>query len=108
MSAMTDERMARLLADPEVRALVASRRRRYVGLSLCVSLVYAAVALACAFAPEVMRRPVAGSGVSLGIASMAGIIVVGIACSGYYTWWCNTVRDPLTERILKRGSRGKA
>lgn len=93
--------MARLLEDPRVRELVASRRRRYVGLSGVVSALYLAVALGCAFAPELMRRPVGGTGISLGIASMAAIIIVGIACSGYYTWWSNTVRDPQVEAILQ-------
>lgn len=90
-----------LLTDPRVQELLALRRRRYLGLSAVVTIVYALVAIGCAFAPALMRQPIAGTHVSLGIASMAFVIVVAIVCSGYYAWWSNTVRDPLTQRLLK-------
>lgn len=105
---MSDHDVSRLLHDPRVQHLFAMRRRRYVGLSLAVSIVYGIVALLCAFAPELLVRPINGSAVSLGIASMVAVIVVGIACSGYYTWWSNTVRDPLAAEILTSGAGRKA
>ena len=98
---MSESGRPRLLDDPRVQELLALRRRRYLTLSVIVSAIYTIVALACAFAPERLRQDFAGTGVSLGITSMILIIVVAIVSAGYYTWWSNTVRDPLTARILK-------
>lgn len=97
---MTDQSIARLLNDPAVRELFAMRRRRYVVLSAIVCVVYGAVAMACAFAPDFLRRPLLpGTSISIGIASMVLVIIVAFVLSGYYTWWSNTVRDPLVERL---------
>ena len=92
--------------DPRLDDLLALRRRQRAVLSLIVCGVYGLVALGCAFAPAVMQRPVIGTHISLGLVSMLAVIVVGIATAGYYTWWCNTVRDPLAADVLRaRGSK---
>ncbi len=93
--------------DPRFQALVARRRRLVVALSAFVAAVYTLVALGCAFAPGLLRRPVVGEHVSLGIVAMLAVIVVGIASAGYYTWWCNTVRDPLAADLLRAHADGR-
>lgn len=94
--------------DPDVDALVALRRRRYLPLSIGVSTLYALVAIGCAFAPSLMRRPVVGSHISLALVSMVVVILVAIASAGYYTWWSNTVRDPLADRLRRSSLRKSA
>lgn len=100
---MADHTASELRHDLAIEELFALRRRKYVLLSSIVCVVYGVVALGCAFAPELMRRGILpGSSISLGIASMALIMLVAIATSGYYTWWSNRVRDPLLERAKAR------
>jgi uncharacterized membrane protein (DUF485 family) len=49
-----------------------------------------------------MSRPIArGSSISLGLLSIAAIMILGIVTSGYYTWWSNVVRDRLLNRLLE-------
>jgi hypothetical protein len=55
-----------------------------------------------------MRRPLASAGVSIGVASMALIIIVAIVTSGYYTWWSNTVIDPaMAAARARHGDRSR-
>jgi uncharacterized membrane protein (DUF485 family) len=99
---------AALLRDPRVQRLIAARRRKYVALSTLISSVYAVVAAGCAFAPAFLARPVIGSAVSLGIVSMAAVMLIGIACAGYYVWWSNTVRDRLHDEAVRTATRSSS
>jgi uncharacterized membrane protein (DUF485 family) len=92
--------------DPRLQDLLARRRRLAAALSVIVSAIYALVALGCAFAPGLMQRPAAGTHITVGVFSMLAVIVIGIATAGYYTWWCNTVRDPLVAEVLRAGKAG--
>ena len=83
--------------DRRVQSVIAARRRKYVTLSIAVSFIYAVVAFGFAFAPSYMARAVIGSSVSVGIVSIAAVMLVGIGCAGYYTWWANTVHDRRLE-----------
>ena len=93
--------LAPLLNDERVQTLIAARRRRYVALSSLVCAVYAVVALGCAFAPALMARPAVGASISVGVVSIATVMVVGIVTSGYYTWWANTVHDRQLDEALR-------
>lgn len=94
-------RAAALLNDPSVRGLIAARRRKYVALSAVMSTLYAAVAIGFAFAPSMMARPVIGAAISLGIVSIAVVMLAGIGLAGYYTLWANTVHDRLLEETVR-------
>ncbi len=94
--------------DPRFQALLVRQRRMRARLTAMVAGFHAVVALACAYAPAMLREPVPGTDVSLGIASMLAVIVLGIASAGYYTWWCNTVRDPLAADLLRVRGTGSA
>jgi uncharacterized membrane protein (DUF485 family) len=94
--------VTRSLDDPLVREILTLRRRRYVALSAIVGVVYLIVAAGFAYAPALMSRPIArGSSISLGLLSIAAIMILGIVTSGYYTWWSNVVRDRLLNRLLE-------
>ncbi|MGH9558770.1 MAG: DUF485 domain-containing protein [Bryobacteraceae bacterium] len=95
--------------DPQVEQIIGMRRRRSFALSVVVSLIYAAVALGCAFAPGFMGKPILpGWSVSYGVAGMALIMFAAVVSAGYYTWWSNTVRDPLLKKLVesRRGTAG--
>lgn len=85
------------LNDVRVRTAIAARRRQYVALSTLVSVLYVAVAVGFAFAPSFMARPIIGASISVGVVSIAIVMLAGIAFAGYYTWWANTVHARLLE-----------
>lgn len=87
---------------PEYQRLIHARRRLTWLLSVMVILVYFALILSIAFAPEFLGTPI-GSGVtSIGMVLGMGMILFCFLVTGFYVYYANHVLEPLTATIANK------
>lgn len=84
---------------PEYAALTRARNKMVWPLSALVILVYFALILTIAFAPQSLGHAL-GSGVtSIGVVIGLAVIVFCLVVTGIYVHYANTVLEPLNEAI---------
>ncbi len=90
------------LNHPKFQQLVRARRRFSIAFSLVITLGYAVYVLGMSFAPVFMSKPIsAGGSMTYGILIAVLVILSGMVCSGFYTWWANRTFDALKRELLK-------
>lgn len=103
MVAMTID-VQQKLRDPEFRKLLARRSRLRWGLSGLLFGAYLLYAMAGLYATDALATPFFDTGVTWGIVSGYGIILLAIGCSLYYVRAVNRLIAPL-QRSLADGDR---
>lgn len=90
------------LAHPKFQQLVRSRSRFSFLFSLIITLGYAVYVIGMSFMPHIMARPLTeGGSTTYGILIAIAVIISGMVCSGFYTWWANRKFDALRNELLK-------
>ncbi len=98
-SLLTPEQIHQL---PEYAALTRARNKMVWPLSALVILIYFALILTIAFAPQSLGHAI-GSGVtSIGMVIGLAVIVFCLAVTGFYVHYANTVLEPLNEAIHRK------
>lgn len=103
---MTDPVYARVRANPKFKELTRKRGRLAVVLSLIVLGGYYALMMAVAFAPDVLRQPLAeGSMISVGFPISAVVIIVSWLLTGVYSYFANGEFEDLNNQIVEESGR---
>ena len=97
---MSDDRTARLQADPKYRALIGRRSRFGWLLSALMLLSYFGYISLIAFDKALLARPVGEGVMSLGIVLGLGLIVFTVLLTAAYVWRANGEFDRLTREIV--------
>lgn len=91
--------IAQMAQDPRYRQLVRRRSRLAWLLSAIMLAVYFGYILLIAFRRDVLARPIGEGVTSLGIPLGIGVILTGIALTGYYVRRANREYDPLLAAL---------
>lgn len=98
---MSDPVYQRVRANPKFQQLVAKRGRLALVLSLIVLGAYYALMMVVAFAPDLLRSPVAeGGALSIGFPIAAVVIVVSWLLTGVYSYFANGEFEELNNQIV--------
>ena len=94
------ERIERVRAHPAYRQLVRRRRRLAWTLTAIMCVAYFGYVLLIAFDKALLARPIGGGAMTLGIPIGFGLILLGIALTGFYVRVANREHDALLAEIL--------
>ena len=94
------ERIERVRAHPAYRQLVRRRRRLAWTLTAIMCAAYYGYVLLIAFDKALLARPIGGGAMTLGIPIGFGLILLGIALTGFYVRVANREHDALLAEIL--------
>ena len=101
---MEDQRSEKLAQSPRFRALVASRTKFAVNLSLAMLVIYFGFILIIAFAPGFLGTPLAGGVTTVGIPIGLGVIISAFVLTGIYVAKANSTFDRMTEELVREVS----
>ncbi len=87
---------------PEYHALTRARQRIIWPLTLSVILVYFALILIIAFAPDMLGNPIGQGVTSIGIVLGIGVILFCFLVTGCYVYYANRVLEPLARAVKGR------
>ncbi|MGQ0661313.1 DUF485 domain-containing protein [Sphingosinicella sp.] len=96
----SNARSERIRAHPAYRALVRTRRRLAWTLTAIMCVAYFGYILLIAFNKPLLATPIAGGATTLGIPIGFGLILLGIALTGYYVRVANRDHDALLAEIV--------
>ncbi|MBV5333923.1 DUF485 domain-containing protein [bacterium] len=92
----------RVRRNPKFHELVKKRGRLALSLSVIVLGAYYALMMVVAFAPDVLRAPMAqGSAISIGFPIGAVIIVVSWLLTGVYSYFANGEFEDLNNQVVE-------
>lgn len=98
---MSDSVYQRVRQNPKFHRLVKRRGRLALSLSVIVLGAYYALMMVVAFAPDLLRAPVAeGSVISIGLPVSAVVIVVSWLLTGVYSYFANGEFEDLNNQIV--------
>jgi uncharacterized membrane protein (DUF485 family) len=98
----SDDRIARVMANPAYRELIRRRHRASLGYFVVMLAVYFGFILILAFAPGLFARPIGpGFTMSVGIAAALAVLISAVVMVALYVRLSNKRFDPLIERILE-------
>ncbi len=93
-------RSERIRAHPAYQALVRRRRRLAWTLTAIMCVAYFGYILLIAFDKALLATPIAGGATTLGIPIGFGLILLGIALTGYYVRIANRDHDALLAQVV--------
>lgn len=103
---MTDPVYERVRRNPKFKELTQKRGRLAVTLSLIVLGAYYALMMVVAFAPDILRQPLAeGSMISIGFPISAVVIVVSWLLTGVYSHFANGEFEDLNNQIIEESGK---
>lgn len=90
------------LNHPKFKQLSRERNRFSFTLTLIIVIGFGIYVMGMSYAPEFMASPIEeGRSTTYGILIAILVILVGMVCSGFYTWWANRKFDVLKKELLK-------
>ncbi len=98
-STLTPEQIHQL---PEYAALTRARNKVVWPLSMLVILVYFALILTIAFAPQSLGTAIGTGVTSIGVVIGLGVIIFCLIVTGIYVHYANTVLEPLNAAIQRK------
>ncbi len=93
-------RSERIRAHPAYQVLVRRRRRLAWTLTAIMCAAYFGYILLIAFDKALLATPIAGGATTIGIPIGFGLILLGIALTGYYVRVANRDHDALLAEIV--------
>lgn len=98
---MSDPVYQRVRQNPKFHELIKKRGRLALILSVIVLGTYYALMMAVAFAPDVLRTPIAqGSAISIAYPLSALVIVLSWLLTGVYSYFANGEFEDLNNQIV--------
>ncbi|WP_443486854.1 DUF485 domain-containing protein [Novosphingobium aerophilum] len=97
----TTTSLSAIASDPRYRKLLASRSRLGWQLAGIMLAVFFGFILVIAFRKDLLAEPIGQATTTWGIPVGLGVILVGIALTGFYVFRANRDFDPLLEAIRK-------
>ncbi len=99
---MSQSETEKCLANPKFKQLTQSRGWFSLIFSLIITVGYSVFVLGMSYAAGFMSSPLTeGSSMTYGILIAVLVIIIGMVCSGIYTWWANRHFDVLKVELLK-------
>lgn len=96
----------RVRENPKFQELVKRRTRFATMLSLIVLVAYYTFMMVVAFAPDVLRQPIAaGSTLTIGVPVGATIIIVSWLLTGWYVQRANGEFDRINDELVREATR---
>jgi uncharacterized membrane protein (DUF485 family) len=96
----------RVRENPKFQELVKRRTRFATMLSLIVLVAYYTFMMVVAFAPDVLRQPMAaGSTLTIGVPVGAMIIIVSWLLTGWYVQRANGEFDRINDELVREATR---
>lgn len=97
----TDANVAKMLDDPEFKALTSQKNRISLILTLCEMVLFFGFVALIAFQKPFLGTKISGA-ITIGIPIAVGAIVLSWVFTGVYVYWANTKYDAMVRRIRER------
>lgn len=97
----TDVNVAKMLEDPEFKALTSQKNRISLILTVCEMVLFFGFIALIAFQKPFLGTKISGA-VTIGIPIAVGAIVFSLVLTGIYVFWANTKYDSMVRRIRER------
>lgn len=99
---MSEPLTGKCLAHPKFKELVRTRGQFSFYFTLIIVIGYGIYVLGMAYAPAFMSKVTfEGGTMTNGILIAILVILSGMFCAGFYTWWANRKFDVLKAELLK-------
>lgn len=96
-----DTKIARMLEDPEFKALVSRKNRISLVLTIFEMVLFFGFIALIAFFKPFLGTKISGA-ITVGIPIAVGAIVLSWVLTGIYVVWANTKYDALVRRVRDR------
>jgi uncharacterized membrane protein (DUF485 family) len=97
----TDTNAAKMLADPEFKALIARKNRISLILTICEMVLFFGFIALIAFYKPFLGTKISGA-ITIGIPIAVVAIVLSWVFTGIYVIWANTKYDAMVRRVRDR------
>ena len=102
---MTNDLVARVVANPKYQELTRRRGRASLGFFLLMLVVYAGFILTLAYWPDVFAQPLApGMTMSVGVFAAVLVCISAVLMIAVFVHLSNKHYDPLIEAIVRDAS----